>query len=644
MSLYQGLLGAQVELAALPPTARLQRAAAIAKLFASELAGTVALAPYALRAATLHRTLPSPDPNADASHVTLERGVRYGSAPRAVADVYVPPSSSSSSSPCVVFVHGGVWAAGEAFHYAPLATSLARLGVLTYVITYTLYPDALVPALVGETAAALAFAMDDAPRRGGDPNRVALVGHSAGAHLAAMALLYKAAAAAGVKAGAAAARAAARAEAAERQGGWGAGEGEGEGASAAIVAAKDEDEDDDEDDPPSTVDELLLHPSIRDPRMPSLFVGCAGMYDAAKHYDFERCRGVHELSTLKRAMGGAERFAAMSPSAILGAATARAAAVSAGAGEGRLQAQSPAALGALDATRFYETPTGGGGGFGGGDSDTGAPTRPPPTPWQLAGEAIAHRVGLDRESSGYAARDAQLAGELALAGMLDVLPFPVVASAGAAAAEGDSTSSTVAPAAAASLLPPTVLMHAIGDVTVPFDESTELHRRLLDAGATAGSKALLYRGKGIGHASFVLDWPAGTKSRRWLRVDDVGGGGAPGEWAGEGDGSGGDGAAAWEGDGGGGGGGGAGAAAEQGQQQQDADFWDLVAELPPHCRDLALIVTGRAEIDFCKPSVAAAEVAAGRAAAVAVSAAARARSPFFFESSSVGNKTHENSH
>jgi acetyl esterase/lipase len=595
MSLYQGLLGAQVELAALPPTARLQRAAGIARLFVSELAGTVALAPYALRAATLHRSLPAANPAADgagdARGVTLARGVRYGTAPRAVADVYVPPAAvrrdaakqASSRQPCVVFVHGGVWAAGEAFHYAPMAASLARVGVLTYVVTYSLYPDALVPALVGETAAALAFAMDDAPRWGGDPARVALVGHSAGAHLAAMALLYKAAAAAGVRAGAAAARAAARAEAAERQGGWATGQG---AVVAAINPGEETEEDEDEDDAlastATTVDALLLHPAVCDPRMPALFVGAAGMYDAAKHYDFERRRGVHELSTLKRAMGGVERFAAMSPSAILGAATA-AAAQAAGrpAGEAPSSARPPDALAA---TRFYEAAAS-------PSSPGGAPQAT--TPWQLSGEAIAHRVGLDRESSGYAARDAQLAGQLALAGMRDVLPFPVAAAA------------AVAPAG--PLLPPTVLMHAVGDATVPFDESTELHRRLLDAGAMSGSKVLLYRGKGVGHASFVLDWPAaaeGKRGGRWLVAEKAGRRTADGVVARGDDGE------AW-------GGGAADGDEQEDEDDPDADFWDLVAELPPHCRDLALVVTGRAQIDFCKPAAEAVVVAAAKTAVAA---------------------------
>jgi len=55
-------------------------------------------------------------------------------------------------------------------------------------------------------------------------------------------------------------------------------------------------------------------------RMPQQFVGVTGVYDIAKHYAYEKDRGVHSLSTMLPAMGGFEHFAANSPSVILAAA------------------------------------------------------------------------------------------------------------------------------------------------------------------------------------------------------------------------------------------------------------------------------------------------------------------------------------
>jgi flagellar motor protein MotB len=55
-------------------------------------------------------------------------------------------------------------------------------------------------------------------------------------------------------------------------------------------------------------------------QMPQQFVGVTGVYDIAKHYAYEKDRGVHSLSTMLPAMGGFQHFAANSPSVILGAA------------------------------------------------------------------------------------------------------------------------------------------------------------------------------------------------------------------------------------------------------------------------------------------------------------------------------------
>jgi hypothetical protein len=101
--------------------------------------------------------------------VRIVRDVRYASAPRAVMDVYLPDGASlangagaiadavggrgggggggggdsdSSAFPVALFVHGGVWAVGEKWHFAPMASRLAEEGVIACVATYTLFPRA----------------------------------------------------------------------------------------------------------------------------------------------------------------------------------------------------------------------------------------------------------------------------------------------------------------------------------------------------------------------------------------------------------------------------------------------------------------------------------------------------------------------
>ncbi|MBL8844008.1 MAG: alpha/beta hydrolase [Planctomycetes bacterium] len=89
--------------------------------------------------------------------------------------------------PIVVFVHGGGWQRGEKRGFlerrAPAFTSA---GFLLATINYRLAPAATHPAQIRDTAAALAWLREHAKQFGGDPEALFVMGHSAGAHLAAL--------------------------------------------------------------------------------------------------------------------------------------------------------------------------------------------------------------------------------------------------------------------------------------------------------------------------------------------------------------------------------------------------------------------------------------------------------------------------
>ncbi len=89
--------------------------------------------------------------------------------------------------PIVVFVHGGGWRRGEKRGFlerrAPAFTSA---GFLLATINYRLAPAATHPAQISDTAAALAWLREHAAQFGGDPDALFVMGHSAGAHLAAL--------------------------------------------------------------------------------------------------------------------------------------------------------------------------------------------------------------------------------------------------------------------------------------------------------------------------------------------------------------------------------------------------------------------------------------------------------------------------
>ncbi|GLI71096.1 hypothetical protein VaNZ11_016165, partial [Volvox africanus] len=486
--------------------------------------------------------------------VAVHREVSYGPTVRNKLDVYVPlpffrpPSSSSPHHhhhhhhqqqqqqqqgetgggsvpdrqqeggqqgepllPVVFFVHGGVWASGETWQYAPMATRLAQAGLVVVVPTYTLYPEALAGTMVEEISAALSWTLDNVALYGGDPTRVTATGHSAGGHLVAWALLRRAAAASAATTpstgGATPAAAVPVAEAApaslhdsgvganmyekrhhvphgheqhvrhnldERPQGSAALSGDrrdtaayllgGGGASlpGAIHALRN-------------VADVQLHPqpgvdmsyddgsmaaaagavaaapthTDADIRMPKLFVGMSAVYDIAKHYEFEKSRAVHELSMMKRAMGGPAGFASASPSVILARAADTAAGVAV-APPSPLPATSSCAASATDnySTSYF-------------------------TSFELLGDAIPARAGLNGLDGGGAA-------------------------AGAAAPERSPAFSL----AAAARLPPFVLMSSCSDHMVPWHEGAELALQLRRCGVPV--RHLLYNH--VGHGDFVMAW------------------------------------------------------------------------------------------------------------------------------------------
>jgi len=111
-------------------------------------------------------------------------GLRYGSGPRQLLDVYRP--RHARGAPLIVFFYGGSWQRGSRDLYPFLGASLAAQGIVTVVPDYALFPAARFPEFLQDSARAVAFAREHAREWGADPERVVLMGHSAGAYNAAM--------------------------------------------------------------------------------------------------------------------------------------------------------------------------------------------------------------------------------------------------------------------------------------------------------------------------------------------------------------------------------------------------------------------------------------------------------------------------
>ena len=116
--------------------------------------------------------------------LAISHSVAYGEGARRTLDVYRP--RNGAALPVVVFFYGGSWQTGNKNLYRFVGAALARLGYVVVIPDYRLYPEVRYPQFLEDGARAVRWAKDNAARFGGDPDKIFLMGHSAGAYIAAM--------------------------------------------------------------------------------------------------------------------------------------------------------------------------------------------------------------------------------------------------------------------------------------------------------------------------------------------------------------------------------------------------------------------------------------------------------------------------
>jgi acetyl esterase/lipase len=114
------------------------------------------------------------------------RDVAYGPDPRQRLDVYRPCHPDRQPATVVVFFYGGSWQAGFKADYRFVGQALASRGFVCVVPDYRIYPQVKFPAFVEDGARAVRWTRDHVADFGGDPRRIFLMGHSAGAQIAAL--------------------------------------------------------------------------------------------------------------------------------------------------------------------------------------------------------------------------------------------------------------------------------------------------------------------------------------------------------------------------------------------------------------------------------------------------------------------------
>ncbi|RLN11529.1 putative isoprenylcysteine alpha-carbonyl methylesterase ICMEL1 [Panicum miliaceum] len=121
----------------------------------------------------------------------VHRSVVYGDQPRNRLDLYIP-TSMTGLKPVVAFVTGGAWIIGYKGWGALLGRRLAERGIIVACIDYRNFPQGTIGDMVEDASQGISFVCNSIASYGGDPNRIYLVGQSAGAHIAACALLNQA--------------------------------------------------------------------------------------------------------------------------------------------------------------------------------------------------------------------------------------------------------------------------------------------------------------------------------------------------------------------------------------------------------------------------------------------------------------------
>src|SRR5271154_5735459 len=105
----------------------------------------------------------------------------YGADPQHRLDVYVPSGPARAPRPMVVFWHGGRWRNGDKSDYRFVGAALAESGYMVAVANYRHYPQVKMPGFMDDAARTAQWAAAHAGDYGADPQRLYLMGHSAGA-------------------------------------------------------------------------------------------------------------------------------------------------------------------------------------------------------------------------------------------------------------------------------------------------------------------------------------------------------------------------------------------------------------------------------------------------------------------------------
>ncbi|XP_057415997.1 probable isoprenylcysteine alpha-carbonyl methylesterase ICMEL1 isoform X2 [Lotus japonicus] len=121
----------------------------------------------------------------------IRRSIVFGDKPRNRLDLYLP-KNSNGPKPVVAFVTGGAWIIGYKAWGSLLGQQLSERDIIVACIDYRNFPQGTIGDMVTDASQGISFVCNNIAEYGGDPNRIYLMGQSAGAHIAACAIVEQA--------------------------------------------------------------------------------------------------------------------------------------------------------------------------------------------------------------------------------------------------------------------------------------------------------------------------------------------------------------------------------------------------------------------------------------------------------------------